>query len=379
MSYLASSEFGTVQIADNILTFSPNQNFNGNAQVELTVSDNQLTASGTLLITVLPVNDPPVLTEIPNQTINEDEIFTYGLDTIDIDGDQVSYSIVIISGSASYQILNDELTIIPDLNFNGEIFLSVAVDDGELADSDTFTINVESVNDEPFFVTQVIDNAIEDLFYQFELTVGDVDSEISNLVITEGPEWIQVNGLELLGTPTVDDIGDYQINLTISDGENVTSQIFELTIESVNDIPISENATTTTNEDEILEIILIGNDEETPDDLQFNIVDEPLHGILTASRALGVFTYTPDSNYNGSDSFTYNVCDSENSSEISTVSITINPVNDAPYFITSYTDLPSAIENENFICPIEIFDIDNESASLSVTPLICLIGYLLKT
>ena len=65
----------------------------------------------------------------------------------------------------------------------------------------------------------------------------------------------------------------------------------------------------------------------------------------------------------------YNVSDSENSSEISTVSIIINPVNDAPYFITSYSDLPSAIENENFICPIEIFDIDNESASLSVTPL----------
>ena len=93
----------------------------------------------------------------------------------------------------------------------------------------------------------------------------------------------------LFGTPTVDDIGIFEISLSISDGENVITQFFNLEVESVNDAPVSEGASFTTSEDENLEIILIANDEETPDDLQFNVITEPLYGTLTSSRSLGYF------------------------------------------------------------------------------------------
>ena len=41
-------------------------------------------------------------------------------------------------------------------------------------------------------------------------------------------------------------------------------------------------------------------------------------------------------------------------------------MNDPPYFVTSYTGLPSAVENQNFICPVEIFDVDNDTDDLDV-------------
>ena len=53
------------------------------------------------------------------------------------------------------------------------------------------------------------------------------------------------------------------------------------------------------------------------------------HGTLVFS-ADGSYTYTPDANFNGSDSFTYKVNDGTADSGIQTISITVNPVNDAP-------------------------------------------------
>src|SRR6185295_884005 len=53
------------------------------------------------------------------------------------------------------------------------------------------------------------------------------------------------------------------------------------------------------------------------------------HGTL-ALNANGSFTYTPNTNYNGSDSFTYRANDGTTNSGIATVTITITPVNDAP-------------------------------------------------
>src|SRR5438093_8238476 len=42
------------------------------------------------------------------------------------------------------------------------------------------------------------------------------------------------------------------------------------------------------------------------------------------------FSYTPDANFNGSDSFTYKANDGTLDSNVATVSITVNAVNDAP-------------------------------------------------
>ena len=46
--------------------------------------------------------------------------------------------------------------------------------------------------------------------------------------------------------------------------------------------------------------------------------------------ANGAFTYTPDANFNGSDSFTYTASDGTAASNVATVTITVGAVNDAP-------------------------------------------------
>jgi VCBS repeat-containing protein len=55
----------------------------------------------------------------------------------------------------------------------------------------------------------------------------------------------------------------------------------------------------------------------------------PEHGTLSITAATGAFTYTPDPDWHGSDSFTFTVSDGA-AEDIGTVTITVNPLNDAP-------------------------------------------------
>jgi uncharacterized delta-60 repeat protein len=62
------------------------------------------------------------------------------------------------------------------------------------------------------------------------------------------------------------------------------------------------------------------------------LVNGPSHGTL-GLNANGTFSYTPNADYAGSDSFTYMANDGTLNSNVATVTLTVNPVNDAPSFV----------------------------------------------
>jgi len=101
----------------------------------------------------------------------------------------------------------------------------------------------------------------------------------------------------------------------------------------VNQPPQSVNDAYNTNEDTALVIAppgVLGNDND-PDGNPITAVwvSDPVHGTLTLNSD-GSFTYIPDANYNGSDNFTYKANDGKADSNVATVSITVNMVNDPP-------------------------------------------------
>jgi hypothetical protein len=97
--------------------------------------------------------------------------------------------------------------------------------------------------------------------------------------------------------------------------------------------PISVDASYELNEDSILNNNLTASDEEN-DPLVYSIIETTLNGVLELNNETGAVTYTPNLNYFGADSFSFLVNDGMYNSNDATVSIQINPVNDAPVLET---------------------------------------------
>src|SRR5258708_39216638 len=102
---------------------------------------------------------------------------------------------------------------------------------------------------------------------------------------------------------------------------------------AVNDPPVAVNDSYTTAEDTTLNVSapgLLANDSDVDgDSLNALLVGQPTHGSLTLNSN-GSFSYTPATNYNGTDSFTYKANDGKADSNVATVTITVTAVNDPP-------------------------------------------------
>ena len=85
------------------------------------------------------------------------------------------------------------------------------------------------------------------------------------------------------------------------------------------------------------------------------IINQPNNGILNVNND-GTLTYTPNNNYNGEDSFTYTVEDTEGLvSNTATVNITVNAVNDKTVAVND-----TVITDEDTAVTINILDNDND-------------------
>jgi VCBS repeat-containing protein len=106
-----------------------------------------------------------------------------------------------------------------------------------------------------------------------------------------------------------------------------------ITVTAVNDAPVAVNDNFSVNEDMVLMVPapgVLGNDTDVDmNALTAVLVTGVSNGMLTLNSD-GSFTYTPNSNFNGTDSFTYRANDGSLDSNVATVTITVNAVNDAP-------------------------------------------------
>ena len=117
---------------------------------------------------------------------------------------------------------------------------------------------------------------------------------------------------------------------------------------------------------------VLGNDSDPNGDaLSAVLVGGPSNAASFTLNANGSFTYTPTANFSGTDSFTYRANDGTSNSNVATVTITVNPVNDAPVNtvpaaqVTSEdTTLVFSSGNGN---RISIADVDAASGAMRVT------------
>ena len=139
---------------------------------------------------------------------------------------------------------------------------------------------------------------------------------------------MSIDGSVATYTPSANTNGSDTFTFKVSDGtaDSNTSTI-TVTVTSVNDVPVAADKSVTTAEDTAVTVTMSATDVES-DALTYSIVATPDNGSLGTVSGSDV-VYTPNTNYNGSDTFTYKVTDANSGvSNVATVTMTVTAVND---------------------------------------------------
>ncbi len=167
----------------------------------------------------------------------------------------------------------------------------------------------------------------------------DPDNEPLTFSKVSGPSWLAVaaNGT-LSGTPGSSDVGPNSWTVEVDDGNGGTdSAELRVTVIAGNGSPVAVDDSDTCNEDSSVTVDVLFNDTDPENDpLRVTGVGSASNG--SVSLSLPDVTYTPHSNFYGTDSFTYYIPDDNGGSDSATVTVTVSPINDAPTFLQDPID-----------------------------------------
>lgn len=356
-SEVASGTLGTndfsVLIGDNAEV--PGRYFGG-AMDDVQVYDRALSASeinaamagqlgsdtATVTITVGEVNDPPAFTSTPVLAATEDVTYTYAITAIDPDAtDALTLTAPTAPGWLTLDDQGDgtgTLTGVP-LDYDmGDypVMLQVRETSG-LTATQSFTISVTNINDDPTFGSDPVRDALTNITYTYSITTTDVDGDPLFLSAPTLPAWAGFaaegnGGGVITGTPTFADIGQYPVVLQLEDPEggslfHYVVQTFTITV--ANDPPTALMDIYTVIEDSSDNVLdVLANDDDYPEPLNLTDVGTPQHGAASISGTTTIL-YTPAADYFGADRFSYTVSDGHDSVE-AMVYVTVKSVNDQP-------------------------------------------------
>ena len=329
-----------VMAANGSFTYAPNLNFNGADAFtyRLTDSDGEFVIA-TVNLTVNPVDDVDPAAGNDVFVTNEDVVLATtvaGNDSVGADAPGVW---TLESNATSGNVVmaaNGSFTYTPNLNFNGADSFTY-----RLTDSDgEFVIATVNLTVNP--VDDVNPAAGNDAFATNEdvvlaTTVAGNDSVGADIPgvwtlesnATSGNVVMAANG-SFTYTPNLNFNGAdaFTYRLTDSDGEFVIATV-NLTVNPVDDVnPAAGNDVFATNEDIVLADTVATNDSVGVDALGVWTLESNAANGNVVMAANGSFTYTPNLNFNGGDSFTYRLTDSDGEFVIATVNLTVNPIDD---------------------------------------------------
>jgi len=335
------------QNTDGSWIYTPDANYNGADSFTYKVNDGELDSNfATVTLTIVPVNDVPTAGDQRLST-DEDMPITGSLLAVAADIDSALLQGSIVAGPQHGQVsvaADGSFTYLADANYNGADSFTYKVNDGELDSAiATVMLTVVPVNDTPTAGDQSLTTDEDTPITGSLLAVAaDIDSALLQGSIVVGPQHGQVSVASdgsFTYTPDADYNGVDSFTYKVNDGDPLTSlrtgldsaiATVMLTVVPVNDAPTAGDQSLTTDEDTPItgSLLAVAADIDSAL-LQGSIVIGPQHGQVSVA-ADGSFTYIPDTNYNGADSFIYKVNDGELDSAIATVMLTIIPVNDAP-------------------------------------------------
>ena len=122
----------------------------------------------------------------------------------------------------------------------------------------------------------------------------------------------------------------------------------------VNDAPVAVDDSANTDEDTAVEIAVLSNDSDPDNDpLSITETTTPENGTVVINEN-GTITYTPNENFNGTDSFEYTITDGNGGFDSAIVTVTVGGINDAPVAVDDSANTDQDV-------PVTIAILNNDS------------------
>ncbi len=356
--------------ANGTLSFTPAPGKSGTATVTVLLKDNGGVSNGgkdsslpqSFDITI-GENTKPVASPMALVTL-EDQPLPLTLAGTDSDGSIASYAVAAAPINGTLSGTPPNLVYTPASNFNGSDTFTFTVTDAQGATSTaaTVTLSVTPVNDAPGFTrganqsvpfnsparivpawaTGIHPGAPDESAQTLAFQVSN-----NNPALFSAAPALAANGT-LSFTPAQGKSGTATLTVVLKDSGGVSNggkdsslpQSFDITI-GENTKPVATPMALATLEDQPLPLTLAGTDSDGSI-ASYAVASGPINGALSGTPPNLV--YTPASNFNGSDTFTFTVTDAQGAtSTAATVSLSVTPVNDAPGF----TKGPNPIVGKN--------------------------------
>ncbi|MBL8808478.1 MAG: tandem-95 repeat protein, partial [Rhodospirillales bacterium] len=329
---------GVLQVnADGTFLYTPATHYLGPDSFTFTVSDGRGgTSSATVAIFVNEVNDAPTA-QTTQFSVNEDNVLTGSIGAHDQEGDSFVVSVVNGQGPQHGTVTmqpDGNFVYTPAANYNGaDSFTVNIVDQYGASSTQTISVAVAPVHDTPtaanFQITTLEDTPLNYAWatinpdgnaLQYRIVSGPT---LGNFVINGETGFSYVPGADLNGADRI----VYQVS---NDGfATSTTGTIDIGITPVNDAPRPTVTAFATQEDTWVRISVDAYDVEGDPVGAFAVSGQGAHGTVT-SLGGGEFSYVPDVDFHGTDTFTYTITDALGATAQYTATVEVAKVSNEP-------------------------------------------------
>gem|GEM_PF-6587783 len=353
---------GSVTVLGSTATYVPSAGYLGADAFTFTANDG--TVDSIPATVTLAVTDIPPVAEDSSATTDEDTAVALPLSASDVELDPLTYGVT-QPAHGSVTVSGSTATYVPAPDFNGtDAFTFFAQDGVSASNVATVTVTVVAQPDPPGLPLALRAATPEDTPVTLALAGTDPDGDALTYQVSTPPSHgtVTVSGAIAVYTPSFDFNGTDAFTFLAKDSTGLTSNDCpaQLVVVAVNDAPRVSDGTAQTEEDTAVALPLVAIDVEG-DAFSFALATPPSHGTVTLTGATA--SYTPATDFHGTDAFTVIADDGALVSSPGTLTVTVQPTNDAP---VAWDQGATVTEDVAQPVSLEATDVDGDALTYSI-------------
>ncbi|MDA7702706.1 Ig-like domain-containing protein, partial [Gammaproteobacteria bacterium] len=246
-SYVTTSPFslsatngtnGSTSISNNLITYSPDDDYNGNDTFTYTITQGEKSSNAEVTINIEAVNDAPSIDTASTIQVAENQTAVTTISVSDVDEDDLTLS---LSGTDadSFNLSTDNVLTFkeaPDYETKSSYSITLSLTDGNETETKDVTIEITNVNDiVPEFTSEATFTIEENQTAVGTVTASDAEGDVVTFTISGTELEITSAGvLTFVSAPDYETKSSYTTTVTASDGVNETTQDITVNITNLN-------------------------------------------------------------------------------------------------------------------------------------------------